>query len=357
MSIGGSSALSEEDRGAIDGSILAADYLRRSPFTVGGGQGHKEWLHFCVYGPEVDVLVNFSVVDDARPGAAPGAELARITVLVRDKGWDGDVDLYPADEVFVRGGGIEARFGQSSVVYRDGQYHLDVKLRERPIAVRLRLTPVTVPSLANNIQLDAGPPINWLVVPRLLAEGVTIIDGREHRFRDAPAYHDHNWGRFAWGRDFAWEWGFGLAHDPSVPWSMVFVRLSDRAHTKALMQALFLWKGPRQHRVIRAGDVEVRHEGLLEPRRVLKIPRVMALIAPSVLTDVPRCLDIRAEADGDALHARFEASDLAQVVIPNDGDLGVTIINEVSGTVRVEGEVRGERVFLEGRAIFEFLGA
>ncbi len=353
----GATPRSEADRRAIDEAIRSADYLRRSPFTVGGAAGHKEWLHFCVYGPEVDVLVNFSVVDDVRGGAPQGAELARITVLVRSTGWDGDVDLYPAEEVFLRGGGIEARFGQSSVVYRDGAYHLDVTMRERPISVRLALTPITVPSLANNIQLDAGPPINWLVVPRLLARGVAIIDGREHRFHDAPSYHDHNWGRFAWGRDFAWEWGFGLAHDAGVPWSMVFVRLSDRAHTKALMQALFLWKGTRQHRVIRAGDVEVRHEGLLEPARVLKVPRIMALIAPSVLTDVPRFLDIRAAADGDALHARFEASDLAQVVIPNDGDLGVTIINEVSGTVRLEGEVRGERVFLEGRAIFEFLGA
>ena len=33
------------------------------------------------------------------------------------------------------------------------------------------------------------------------------------------------------------------------------------------------------------------------------------------------------------------------------------VTNEVSGTVRLDGEVRGERVSMEGRAIFEFLGA
>jgi hypothetical protein len=344
-------------RDAITRALEDADYLRRSPFSAGGPAGHKEWLHFCVYAPGVDVLANVSFVDDVRPGAPRGAEHARITVLVREEEWDGDVDLYEPEEVIVRGGQVHATLGQNTFELRDGEYHVSVDMRERPISLRLRFTPVTMPSLANNIQLDPGPPINWLVVPRLFARGTVIIDGREHRFVDAPAYHDHNWGRFAWGRDFAWEWGFALPHDRAVPWSLVFVRLLDRAHTRALMQAIFLWKGARQHRVMRAGDVSVRHEGLLSPSRVLKIPRVMSLIAPSTRTDVPRELFVHGAADGDQLLCRFAASDLAEVVIPNDHDLGVTVINEVSGHVTLSGSVRGERVSMEGRAIFEFLGS
>jgi hypothetical protein len=350
-------AQSERDARVIREALLRADYLRRSPFSVGGLGGHKEWLHFCVYGPRVDVLANFSLCDDVRAGAVPGTEFARVTVLVREETWDGDVDLYANEEVIVHGGRIEAAFGPNEVTFRDGEYHLSVNLRERPISMDLRLRPVTIPSLANNIQLDPGPPINWVVVPRLLATGVVTIAGRRHELCEAPAYHDHNWGHFAWGRDFAWEWGFGLPHGPEVPWSMVFVRLSDRAHTRALMQAVFLWRGMRQHRVFRAHDVEVRHEGYLRPERVLKLPRPMALIAPDVLPDVPRRLFMRAEGDGDRLECVFEARDGAQVILPNDQDLGVTIINEVSGTVRVSGEVRGEAVTMEGRAIFEFLGA
>lgn len=341
----------------IGDAVARADYLRRSSSRVGGPSGHKEWLHFCVYGPSIDVLVNFSVVDDARPDAAPGEEFARVVVLVREAGWDGDVERFEADEVRVRGGGIAMEFGPCSVRFEDGAYHIRVALTRRPITVRLRLVPRALPSLANNIQLDAGPPINWLVLPRCAAWGEVVVDGRRHAFEGAPAYHDHNWGRFAWGRDFAWEWGFGLPHAPDNPWTMVFVRLSNRAHTRALMQAVFLWRGPHQQRVFRAADVEVWREGFLRPSRVFKVPRPMALVSPGTATDVPKRLRMRAAADGDAVDATFEADDLAQVIIPNDHDAGVTIIHEVSGTVRVEGRVLGERVEMEGRAIFEFLGA
>lgn len=343
-------------------AILRADYLRRAPSLVGGPAGHKEWLHFCVYGDEVDVLVNFSLVDDAREGAAPGTEYARVVVLVRDPalgGWDGDVELFDPAEVFAQGGGVRMHFGRNRVLFDEasGVYRIDVRLRRRPITVSLALEPLSLPSLANNIQLDPGPPINWLVLPRMRARGEVTVGPRTHRFEAAPAYHDHNWGRFAWGRDFAWEWGFGLPTDPSNPWTMVFVRLSNRAHTRAFMQAVFLWRGAQQHRVIRAGDLRVRREGFLRPGRVFKVPRAMALVSPGTATDVPARLLIEGEADGDAVRCEFEATDLAQVIIPNDHDPGVTIIHEVSGAVRVGGTVRGERVEMEGRAIFEFLGA
>lgn len=341
---------------SVASTLAETDWLRRSASLAGGPRGHKEWWHFCAYGPEVDVLVNFSLVDDVREGSPPGAEFARVTLLARDRGWDGDVDLYPADEVAADGGGLSLRFGDNVAEFRDGAYRLRARARRRPIEVDLTITPTALPSLANNITLDPGPPINWLVVPRGEATGTVTVGGRAHALERAPAYHDHNWGRFAWGRDFAWEWGFGLPQRDE-PWSVVFVRLSDRARTLARMQALFLWRGARQHRVMRGSELTVTRGGLLRPERVLKVPRVMGLVSPSTATDVPARLEVEAVADGDRVECVFTASDLAQVVIPNDHDAGVTIINEVSGAVRVEGEVRGERVRMEGRAIFEFLGA
>ena len=123
------------------------------------------------------------------------------------------------------------------------------------------------------------------------------------------------------------------------------------------MQALFLWRGALQHRVLRAADVTVERVGLLRASRVFKLPRAMALVAPGTVTDVPRALEVTARGDGDEVRCRFEAEDVAAVVIPNDHDPGVTVIHEVSGVVTVEGRVRGERVAMRGRAIFEFLGA
>lgn len=341
----------------FDKAIADTDWLRRSPSSRGGAGGHKEWWHFCVYAPGVDVLVNLSLVDDVREGAPPGHEYARVVVLVREREWDGDVEVFEAHEVEAPGGGLQMRFGDNRVAFEDGRYVIEVQLRRRPIAVSLVLEPGCVPSLANNIRLDPGPPINWLVLPRMVASGALRLGDRVVQVDRARAYHDHNWGHFAWGRDFAWEWGYGLPQEEGNPWSMVFVRLSDRAHSRTYMQALFLWRGALQHRVMRAADVTVERVGLLRATRVFKLPRAMALVAPGTVTDVPRALEVTARGDGDEVRCRFEAEDVAAVVIPNDHDPGVTVIHEVSGVVTVEGRVRGERVAMRGRAIFEFLGA
>jgi hypothetical protein len=47
--------------------------------------------------------------------------------------------------------------------------------------------------------------------------------------------------------------------------------------------------------------------------------------------------------------------DLAQLVVPNETNLGETIINEVVGTVKAAGRLNGEKFDWEGRGFFEFL--
>lgn len=327
----------------------------------------KEWLHFSVHGPGVTAVVNFSVISGARGGAQ-----ARVTALVREQAgargvagsagvapdvdWDGDVEACAAGAAVVGRGRLTAAFARSALSVRDGAYQIAVALEDRPIAMRLSLRPIAAPALKTDIPFGPGASIHWLLVPRLVASGVITVAGREHRLVDAPAYHDHNWGHFAWGGDFTWEWGYGLPASADSPFCAVFSRLGDRARTAARMQALILWKGARQHRVMAGRDVEVIEEGYLRPRRVFKVPRVMALLAPEVATDVPRHIEVRAAAGGDHLSLELEAEDVAQILVPNDGDLGVTAINEVRARVRLRGAVRGERVAMDGHGMFELLG-
>jgi hypothetical protein len=343
---------------ALARAVERTDYLRRSPFALGGPGGHKEWLHFCILADDLDLLVNFSLSDDVRAGAPAGAEHARLTVLVRGATWDGDVDGFEPAEVRVAGGLVDLDFGGNRCVFADGRYRLQVQLQERPVVIDAELVPRTVPALAPNIPLTDGPPLHWAVVPRLAASGRVVVGGREHRFVEAPAYHDHNWGHFLWGQDMAWEWGFALPDGGAKPWSLAFVRLTNRARTHALAQGIFLWRGRRQHRVFREHDVRFDPErAFLAPSAVFKIPRIMALLSPDVPTDVPRGSTLVAAADGDTLECVFAGDDLAQVVVPAEASPGVTVINEVRGTMRVRGRVGGEPVVLDGRGIFEFLGA
>ncbi len=340
--------------GWLDQAIQRTDWFRRPPSRVGGPAGFKEWQHFCVYGRDFDLLLNVSEVD---PVASDGPPVVRLTTLARYDRWFGDVETIPADEVDIRAGRVDARLGESTLRYADGAYRLDVRCRSVPVRAQLELRPVSMPAPIYNVTTGDGPPIHWVVIPRLVAHGEVTIDGVRHVLDGTPAYHDHNWGHFRWGRDFAWEWGFGLPQEASNPWSFVFARLSDRALNRTRMQTLFLWRGRRVHRAFRDANIRIRHHGLLRADRVLKVPPVMGLIARGTATDVPARMTIEAWSHDTRLEAEFTPVDVAQVVLPNDDDFGVTIINEVAGELAVEADVAGDRVELRCPTIFEFLGA
>jgi hypothetical protein len=339
-------------------AALRHDFFRRSPFAWGGRGEHKEWHHFCILGAGVDLLVNFSASDDVRDGAARGAELPRVTVLVRTTEWDGDVDTFAAAQTHIQGGRIHAALGSNRLEFRDGEYHLSVALQDRPVCGELVLRPETTPCLAPNIPLPEGPPLHWVIVPRLRGRGTLRVGTRDYDLDDVLAYHDHNFGHFRWGHAFSWIWGFCLPTSAANPWSLAFVRLSNRLRTRALAQGMFLWRGAGLGRVFRDRDIELRmSREYLEVPRVFKIPRVMHLLAPDQRADVPRWVEMEARADGDVLCLRFDAEHLAQVVLPSETDLSVTIINEVTGKATLHGRVAGEPVAVEGRGVCEFLGA
>jgi hypothetical protein len=350
-----------DDLGPVPADVLSrtiehGGYWRGSPLRLGDAPGHKEWLHFCIYGDGVDLLVNFSIVDDLAAHTGAPREFARITCLVHTRaGWNGDVLGFPPEQVAARRGYISLEFGSNSVQFHDGVFYIKAALPERGIALELTLTPAAVPSPANNIAVEDGPPIHWIVVPRLFANGVVLVGNVIHRLRDAPAYHDHNWGHFRWGRNFAWEWGHGVPCTRAEVWSSVFVRLSDRGHSQTLMQALFVWRGARQHRIFRDEELTVTHEGLLRPRVPFKLPRVMGLLHPGSAADIPARLRLDAAGRGDFARIEFTFDDVAQVIIPNDDDLGVTVINEVNGRYLFDGNIRGEVIETSGRAVVEFL--
>ena len=54
---------------------------------------------------------------------------------------------------------------------------------------------------------------------------------------------------------------------------------------------------------------------------------------------------------------RFEPDHYVRIVVPDEhDDLGVVVLNEVSGAVRAAGEIGGRALDLEGSGVFEFLG-
>jgi hypothetical protein len=323
----------------------------------GAAVDHKEWHHFCVLSPRVDLIVNFSLSGHAGQDQLPAGQAARVILLVheRGRGWDGDVETVPLREVDARQGEVGIRIGSSCLEFGPSGFTLSVALHHRPLTAQLVLEPRTLPLLARADESIGSGQTGWLIVPRLEATGTIVVDRHVHRFERAPAYHDHNWGHWRWGQDFGWQWGFGLPDRAEDLWTVLFHRLTDRSRSTTMELTLGLWRGGELHRLFRHEQLQVEPAGYASAGPILKIPRPLALVAPERTTDVPRRLVVTAAAGPDRLRMEFTAEHMAQIIIPNETDLGVTVINEVRGTITVEGAVKGDQVASTGAGMCEFL--
>jgi hypothetical protein len=322
-------------------TIGRSGYLRRSTPRLAASAVHREWLHFCIKAGDLDLIVNVSAVE------ARGGERVRWTVLACDGGiWDGDVEDVDANLV---GGHLFASFARGLVCFRDGAFRLMGCLRDRPISFDLCITPRSFPSLASNISLGSSEAINWFVVPYATADGWIEVGGERCEMRGARAYHDHNWGAFT-HRNFTWQW----AHASTEAASVVLARLLDRVQSTAYVQSLLVWSGPRQHRVFRGNELEVRPEGWLRPAHCLTVPRIASLLGGGP-SEVPAVLHLRAAGGGDELVGAITTKSVARIAVPDDHGLGFTFIHEVVAELELAGQIRGEDFALTSSMVCELL--
>ena len=129
---------------------------------------------------------------------------------------------YPATRVRLDTTRADLTLGESTVRQRNGIYHLRGRAAGPGGALRLDLT---LRPRANRyfppVELRDDAFLSGYVVPALAAEaaGRICIGARCSEVRDAPAYHDHNWG--VW-RAVTWEWGAGTGHDLSLLYGGVY---------------------------------------------------------------------------------------------------------------------------------------
>lgn len=331
-----------------------SDYWHGTDEQSTGRSGYKEWSYFCVLGRDVDVLVNFSLMD--RRGAASAKTIPRLTLLARTPSadWDGDIEQFAEGQVEFAPGHSDIRMDRSWLRILHGRYHIDAELDTRPLAVSLQLTPRVRPAIASSVRLSRDGGMRWLVVPRLTASGFVKIGSETIHIVDEPAYHDRNWGRFDWGGDFSWEWATLLPARRESPWSLVYMRIGDRFRNRCYSQGLMVWRDDQHRRTFSGRELGVRHHGLLRARNVLRVPRIVSLACPGAAVDVPRKLELCARFGGDLLEIEAELNDMAQLGLPNDGPSGLTLLSEVGGSARVSGRIQGEPVSYTGRILAEF---
>jgi hypothetical protein len=346
--------------------VRQTDYFRCSghaPRAAPRTPGYKEWHHFIVYAPGLRLLVNFNLTeprhDGARRRSAQGQPLAgRLIMIAETTEWCGDLEAFAPSDVAVVPGGLSARFGENAMWFEDGAYNVRAKLANQPLAANLKLTPVTEPILSSHIQLVPGHELSWLILPRLKVSGSVSLGGRHVNLKGGLAYHDHNWGHFDWGDDFAWEWGSMVPRRASNPWTAVYVRMANRSRTSVGTQGLFVWDGERHCRFFRDEDLQVTLEGRQSMTVLHKVPHIMGLLAPGTCTDVPQRLVAFGDVGGDQVLMTFNTLNVSQVVIPDETNTNsVTLLNEATGSLDLTGTIGGRSVEMEGSGVFEFIRA
>ncbi|MBX3204540.1 MAG: hypothetical protein KF764_05695 [Labilithrix sp.] len=308
----------------------------------------KEWQHFVVFTKGLDLLVNFNVEE-----RAGGERIARVILMGRTDTWHGVLDTVPVE---ISKDARRARFGAARLDIADGGYHVSLDWPSRRVAIRLAFHPVAMPIYTAD-RPPGGRRLYWALVARANAFGTVRLGDRTFELANALAYHDHNWGSFAWGDDLAWEWGSILPEDVSSPYACVYNRVTNRARTVAHSQHLFVWREARNVLAAQRSELRVTQHGRLEvDARPFRLPAGMALIDSRRDVDLPERLEIEAGVGHDAVDVRFRTEATARILVPSEVDpLGKVVIHECVGDALVRGTIGSEPFSFGGRGVFELL--
>src|SRR5262249_20810578 len=159
-------------------------------------------------------------------------------------------------------------------------------------------------------------------------DGTIELSTRTFRLVRATGYHDHNWGHFLWGDDFAWEWCSVLPTDGTADWAVIYSNMMNAARTQLALEQVFVWRAGLNVLAACGLDVSACAEERYRARPALRLPRPMAVVQPRIDADLPRRLEIQARNGADQLALRFTPESFAQLLVPSERSLrGVVAIN------------------------------
>ena len=334
--------------------LAGSDFLRTPVLATAVPEGFKEWHHFVIHGAGRRLLINFNL--SSEPSRTGQLRLApRVIVIDHEKRWTGAIERFDESDLDISADLGTLTIGGNRMIVQPDGYQVVIDLPGQGIQGEFQFTSVSRPFVVNNQPLGAGR-MCWLFVPKLRADGWLSVEGEKHRVDNEVAYHDHNWGRFWWGDDFGWTWGTILSQQPENPWSLVFLRMTDRRRLRCLSQALYVWHHDEPAAIFRHAAVRTRSHGLLGRPADCTLPAPMRLLLDGEVSDVPERVEIDAARVDDAIRAEFRSHSYARLAQPSEVALDrSTVLCETSGTATVTGTINGELIDFVGTGVFEFL--
>jgi hypothetical protein len=307
------------------------DQLDRFHMPAGRDSTWREWHYFnVVSGPEEWWYITYLVAGDIRGGNWGGQ------LLVTHRRPDGTHERFrgevPREAVRFETTRADLLLGESEVSQRSGLYFLDGVAQGEQGVLRFQLT--VRPERRRYfppVELRSADFVSGYVVPalRATASGRICLGVECNDVREAPAYHDHNWG--VWG-GVTWEWGQGRGRDIDLLYGGV-TRDGD-AVANPYFFALVDSLGMRQ--VLRFA--EVRYEGVrpVAGERGVRSPGRFTIVA---VRDQDRVtLEVRVLS---ALATRMGTAGLDRYFL------------QMRGAWALTGEVDGELLADEGFGFFE----
>ncbi len=330
--------------------MIAYDPLRPPSVFDPSAAAYKEWLHLNLFdhGNAVVGVVNVSLHGDPRSPQA----LSVLAVLIHrtGHGWVGGAEVHGPDETRMGTSMITVPDGAFAVDHAAGAVFADARLTDLGVSVRLEARAVG-PSRAIERPVPIGDGwLSWYVVPRLTVTGHVQVGDERHALANATAYHDHNWGRWHWGDDVAWDWA--TFHATQDDLTVVFARSCDRARTR-LGRAWLLVRSSEGERRFPASSVEVESDAWVAGR-AHRIPGAMAALHQDRSRPLmPTRFRLAARHAGDRVELEFAAESVGQIINADPVKRGYGFIHELAGRFTARGVLSDRAFEVDGLGIVE----
>jgi hypothetical protein len=197
-----------------------------------------EWHYFnLVISPQEWWYITYLIGGEV-PGRLWGGQLL-VTHRRRDGRYERFIQRAESPLVTFDTTRADVTIGASSVRQRDAVYSLSGSAHGAAghLSINISVIPTTN-FYFPPVELNEQPFISGYVVPGLsaTASGKICVASICRTFRDAPAYHDHNWG--VW-RDVTWEWGVARGSRLSLLYGGVYGPAGDSSGAAAVTRSPF----------------------------------------------------------------------------------------------------------------------
>jgi hypothetical protein len=330
---------------------LSVDYLRPPWPGEPTAAAYKDWLHFNVVDHESGAAGILNVSLQGAPDHPAARAVGTALVEVPGSGWLGDVVVRDFTEAVPGRLSLALDEVAIGVDTGSGTVAASARLPHQGLTMRVHATAAvgnaTVPQ--QRVPLGSGW-FGWYAIPRLAVSGQLRAGTLHSDLADASAYADHSWGRWQWGDDLGWEWGCFLSREPGP--ALMLSRVTDRAHRRTGPPALEVRLRGRAKRF--AGAAMAVRWGPPEVLPSRRLPgAAAALHADRAASRQPASLHVVADDGRDCAAVRFVTRAAAQIVLGDPARRGWSFLNELVGSFRCSGRIRGEDVDAHGLAVVE----